>query len=131
MYSLLKERTLLWLLERNGQNRMAFEYLMAWYMLNKQLGKFAQKIEHLRDFGYAEVPTHYEEAALIYVYGTKKPIHLEGYLSSPQKRRQIEDFTRLINKYGGDKQAASRELSKAFPNTYFYYYIYSPSGTKK
>jgi len=131
IHSLLNERTLSWLLEKNSQNRMAFEYLMAWYMLNRYLGIFVQKIELLPDLGYAELPTHYEEAALVYVYGTRKPLHLNGYLSSPQKRRQIEDFTRLLSSYGGDKQAASKELSKNFRNTYFFYYIFGPSGTKK
>jgi hypothetical protein len=130
-FSLLKERTLSWLLERNSQNRMAFEYLMAWYMLNKQLGKFVQNLERLHDFGYREVPTHYEEAALIYVYGTGKPIQLDGYLSSPEKRRQIEDFSKLLNSYGRDKKAAFNELSRNFRNTYFFYYTYAPLSSNK
>jgi len=131
IYALFKEKTLLWLLERNSQNRMAFEYLMAWYMLNKHLGKLVQNLEHLQDFDYPEIPTHYEEAALIYIYGTRKPLNLTGYQSSPQKRQQIEDFSRIINSYGGNKQAASNELAKKFSNTYFYYYMYAPSGTNK
>jgi hypothetical protein len=130
-YSLLKERTLSWLLERNSQNRMAFEYLMAYYMLNKQLGKLVQNLERLHDFDYRELPTHYEEAALIYAYATKKPLYLGGYLSSPQKRQQIEDFSRILSSYGGDKQAASKELSEKFRDTYFFYYMYAPSDSNK
>lgn len=110
---------------------MAFEYLIAYYMLNKHLSKLVRNLELLQDFDYPELPTHYEEAALIYVYGTRKPLNLSGYLSSPQKRRQIEDFTRLLSSYGGDKQAASKELSEKFRNTYFFYYVFAPSGTKK
>jgi len=133
IYSLFKEKTLLWLLERNSQNRMAFEYLMAWYMLNKNLSKLVQNLERLQDFGYRELPTHYEEAALIYIYGTRKPLNLSGYPPSPQKCQQIEDFSRIINsdKYKGDKQAASEELAKKYRNTYFYYYMYTPSGSNK
>jgi hypothetical protein len=133
IYTLYKEKTLLWLLERNSQNRMAFEYLMAWYMLNKNLGKFAQNLERLQDFNYPELPTHYEEAAIIYIYGTGKPLNLSGYQPSPQKRRQIEDFTRIINsdKYKGNKQAASEELAKKYRNTYFYYFMYAPSDSNK
>lgn len=100
-------------------------------MLNKHLSKLVQNCARLQDFDYRELPTHYEEAALIYVYGTGKPLHLSGYLLSPQKRRQIEDFTRLLSSYGGDKQAASKELSKKFRNTYFFYYMYAPSGSNK
>jgi len=43
------EKMLLRLLEKNKQNRMAFEYLMAWYMLNKHLGKLALNIGRLQD----------------------------------------------------------------------------------
>ena len=131
IYSLFKEKTLLWLLERNSQNRMAYEYLMARYMLKKQLSKFVQNLVRLQDFEYPEVPTHYEEAALIYIYGKRKPLNLSGYQSNPQKHRQLEDFTRILNSYGGNKQAASNELSKKFHNTYFYYYMYALSGSNK
>jgi len=131
MYSLFKERTLLWLLEKNNQNRMAFEYLMAWYMLNRHLGKFVQKIELLPDFGYAELPTHYEEAALIYAVATKKPLSLSDFTLHPQKRRQIEDFSRILKAYGGNKQAALNDLSKRFHDTYFFYYIYAPKSPNK
>ena len=130
-HTLLMEKTLLELLERNSQNRMAFEYLMARYMLNKHLGKLVRNFERLQDFDYRELPTHYEEAALIYMYGTGKPLNLSGYQSNPQKRRQIEDFSRLINSYGGDKKAAFNELSKKFRNTYFFYYMYAPPGSNK
>jgi len=130
-YSLFKERTFLWLLERNSQNRMAFEYLMAWYMLNKYLGNIVEKIELVQDLGYAELPAHYEEAALIYAKATGKPLALGGYQSNPQKRRQIEDFSRILNGYGGDKKAASKELAKKFRNTYFYHYMFVPSGVNK
>jgi hypothetical protein len=125
------EKTLSELLAKNNQNRMAFEYLMARYMLNKHLGKLVLNLERLHDFGYKELPTHYEEAALIYVYGTRKPINLSGYPPTPQKLKQIEDFSRLLSSYGRNKQAAAKELSKKFRNTYFYYYKFAPSGLNK
>ena len=125
------EKMLLRLLEKNKQNRMAFEYLMAWYMLNKHLGKLALNIERLQDFGYPRLPTHYEEASLIYVYGTGKPLNLSGYQPNPQLSQQIQEFSRLLDSYGRDKQAAFKELSKKFRNTYFFYYMYAPSGKKK
>jgi hypothetical protein len=131
MYSLLKEKTLLLLLEKNSQNRMAFEYLMAYHMLNKNLSKLAQNLERLHDFDYPKLPTHYEEAAIIYMYRTKKPLQLSPYLPNPQIRQQIEDFSRLLMSYGRNKQAAYKELSKKFRNTYFFYLMFAPSGTKR
>jgi len=130
MYTLLKERTFSWLLEKNNQNRMAFEYLMAWYMLNKHLGKLVQKIELMPDLGYAELPTHYEEAIHIYTLATRKPLSVSDYQPNPQIRRQIEDFSRILNAYGGNKQAALNDLSKRFRDTYFFYYMYPSKNPK-
>jgi len=130
-HSLLMEKTLSWLLERNSQNRMAFEYLMARYMLKKQVQKLVLNLERLKDFGYRELPTHYEEAALIYIYGTGKSLKFSDYPSSPQRRRQIEDFSRILSSYGSNKQAASKELAKKFRNTYFYYYKFASIGPNK
>ena len=131
LYALYKERTLSWLLERNNQNRMAFEYLMAWYMLNRNLGKFVQKIELMPDLGFTELPTHYEEAIHIYTLATRKPISVSGYQPNPQIRRQIEDFSRILNAYGGNKQAALNDLSTKYCNTYFFYYIYPSKSMNK
>lgn len=100
-------------------------------MLDKHLGKFVKNIEHLKDFGYLELPTHYEEAALIYVFGTRKPLQLSSYKPSPQLRQRIEDFSRLLSSHGADKQAAFKDLATNFRDTYFFYYIYAPSGAKK
>jgi len=129
--SLPKEKVLSLLLEKNSQNRMAFEYLIAWYLLNKQLGKFVSNIERLRDFGYIELPTHYEEAALIYVYSAGKGVALGGYQSSPTLRRQIEDFSRILRGYGADKRAAFNDLARNYRDTYFFYYIYANPGFEK
>ncbi|MHC4295863.1 MAG: DUF6057 family protein [Planctomycetota bacterium] len=128
MYSLYKEKTLLWLLEKNSQNRMSFEYLMAWCMLNKNLERLVENLERLEDFNYPELPTHYEEAALIHVYRRKEPPNLSRYLPSARKRRQIEDFSRILSRYGGNKDAAYGELSKKYRNTYFFYYMYERSN---
>lgn len=129
-YSLPAEELLSRLLEKNSQNQMAFEYLMAFYMLNKDLGKLIKNIERLKDFGYLELPTHYEEATLIYAYETRKPLHLSSYKPSPQLHQRIDDFTQLLNRYGTNKQAAIRELSRNFRNTYFFY-AYVSSDKKK
>jgi hypothetical protein len=129
-YDLANETTLFWLLEKNSKNRMAFEYLMAYYMLNKYLGKLVENIDRIHDLGYRELPAHYEEAILIHAYGTGKSIDLSGYSASPQKHRQIQEFTGILGRYGGDKKAAYTELSKKYHDTYFFYYIYTPSNRK-
>ena len=119
------------LLEKNSQNRMAFEYLMAWYMLNKKLDKIVEDIKRLSDFDYPQIPRHYEEALLVYVYGTNKPVYLDGRPSNPDMGRQIRHFSQTFNRYGRNKRAAFRELADVYGDTYFFYHLYGFSGVKK
>jgi hypothetical protein len=124
------EKMLLQLLEKNRQNRMAFEYLMAWYLLNRQLDKFVQNFERLNDFDYSEIPPLYEEALLIYAYGTGEPVNLYGRQISRESHQRIEDFTRTFNNYKRNKAAAFNELAQKYGDSYFFFYIYGFSGTK-
>jgi hypothetical protein len=123
-----REPMLAALVEQGGPSRMAFEYLMAWYMMTKQLDRFVQNLAKLTEFGYAEVPPLYQEAAVIYAYGTKKPVPLQG-LTEAQHR--IERFSSVFNRYGRNKDAALGELAKDYAGSYFFYFIYaSPSAQK-
>ncbi len=126
-----KQKAFSALLEKNSQNRMAFEYLMAWYMLTKQLDKFIENIGRLNDFEYTEIPRHYEEALLIYVLGTNKPVYLGGRSPNPDMRRQIKHFSQTFNRYGRNKRAAFRELAGVYGDSYFFYHLYGFSGVKK
>jgi len=126
-----KEKVLRDLLEKNSQNRMAFEYLTAWYMLNRQLEKCVRSIEYLNNFDYKELPRLYEEALLIYVYGTKKPVQLAGHQPSLKVRQQIEDFSWIFNSHNRNKQDALSELVKDYGDSYFFYHIYGFSGVGK
>lgn len=120
-----KEPILSTLVEQSGGNRMAFEYLMAWYMLNKQLGKFVQSVGRLGEFGYTEIPPLYQEAIVIYAYGTKKPVPLAGFTISPEAQRRIEHFSGVFNRYNRNKNAAFNELAKDYWGSYLFYYIYA------
>jgi len=126
-----KEKAFSALLEKNSQNRMAFEYLMAWHMLTKELNKVVENIKHLNDFDYPQIPRHYEEALLVYVYGTNKPVYLDGRPFNPDMRRQIKHFSQTFNRYGRNKRAAFRELAGVYGDSYFFYHLYGFSGVKK
>jgi hypothetical protein len=110
------------LVEQGGGNRMAFEYLMAWYLLTKQSDKVVQNLSCLPEFGYTDIPPLYQEAAVIYAYGTKKPLPLGGLAEA---QRRIEHFSSIFNRYGRDKAAAFPELARDYAGSYFFYFIYA------
>jgi hypothetical protein len=122
------EVTLLQLLDKNRQNRMAFEYLMSWYLLNGRLDKFVQNLERLNDFGDSQFPRLYEEAMLIYVFSVRKPINLYGRQISAESRQRFDGFNQVMNNYGKNKQAAFNKLAKDYGNSYLFYYVYGRQG---
>ncbi len=125
------EDILLALLEKNRQNRMAFEYLMALYLLTGQLDKFIENLNYLDDLDYSEIPRHYEEAILVYTSVSKKLVNLRGRRLSPQSHQRFKGFLETFNRYGGNNQAAFSELAKNYGDSYFFYYTYGVSGMKK
>jgi len=119
-----KEQMLAALLNDDSHNRMAFEYLMAWYLVTKQVGKVAEGIRYMNDLDYAEIPRLYQEAICVYAYGQRKPIQLSGRTISPQVQQQIERFSQIFNRHQRDKRAAFPELAAAYGGSYFLYHMY-------
>jgi len=117
-----------WLLEKNPTNRMAFEYLMASYLIEGQLKEFASWIQKCRQFGYKRMPRHFEEGALVYAVATKKDFYLGGYTPSNEIRRRLEDFGKIMQRYHGNARAAYSEMAKRHAGSYFFYNTYSRLG---
>jgi len=126
----INEPLLLDLLEKNRQNRMAFEYLMAWYLLNAELDKFAQNLERLDDFNYSQIPRLYEEA-ILYMLKRGKKVNLYGRKISAESQRRFTDFLNIYNRHGRDDKAALKELRKKYGDSYLFYTLYGFSGAEK
>jgi hypothetical protein len=109
--------------QEGSSNRMAFEYLTAWYLLTGQLPKVVQQIEKLGQFGYTEIPPLWQEAILIYAYGTGKREILQGLAISPEMHQRIQHFSGVVNKHGRNRDAAMAELARDYAGSYFFYYF--------
>jgi hypothetical protein len=119
------------LLEKNKGNRMAFEYLTAFYLLTGQLDKFAGTLNRLEDFDYGRVPRVYEEAILLYKAMQKKDAPVRGEISA-ESRSRFNGFSGIFQvKYGANKLAAFYELSRDYGDSYFFYFVYGHSGMKE
>jgi len=102
---------------------MAFEYLMAWYMLTKQLDKFAQNLDRLDDFDYPDIPRHYQEAILIYEVFTNKKIDLKGRQISNRTLQRARIFGNIVNRFSSsNRMQAARATAGDFGDTYFFYF---------
>lgn len=112
------ESTLNMMLKENPQNKIAFEYLMAFYMINKDLRNFMNCIPMMEKMNYKEIPISYQEA-IMYIIGlnTKNPMaNTPSYISQNTKNR--------MKAYAGiytTSPDARERLNKNFSGTYWYY----------
>jgi hypothetical protein len=126
------------LLEKNKLNRMAFEYLMAWYLLNGRLEDFIQNLNRLDDFGYTDIPRHYAEAILLYTGITGRIIDLHGRKINMQAVSRFADFMQRTQSYKYHLQNAFKRATndsgdfdnrsdsynlRDFQGTCYYYYL--------
>jgi hypothetical protein len=125
------ENVFLDLLDSNRHNRMAFEYLMGFYLLTGQLDKFVGNLDRLDDFDYGGIPRVYEEAILLYNALEKKDV-LPGREISVESRERFNNFFKVyIGQYGANKSLALKELARDYGDSYLFYSIYGRSGMKK
>jgi hypothetical protein len=129
MFFYAPEQMLQALVEQGSQNRMAFEYLMAWYMMEKRLDKFVKNLGRLPEFGYTAMPPLYQEATLI--YATKYPVPLGDLSIGPEAKQRIKNFSDIVNRYGRNKEAAFPELAGNFAGSYLFYFYYTASPARK
>jgi hypothetical protein len=120
----IEENSLLRLLERNRHNRMAFEYLMAHYLLTGRPKKVAANIGRLDDFDYKGIPRHYEEAILLHKDITREEVDLHGRYISGETLERLYKFKRIYNRLKDDVRAAGNALRADFGDSYFFYYVF-------
>jgi hypothetical protein len=127
----LSDSMFLDLLDKNKGNRMAFEYLAAYYLLTGQLDKFTGIMGQLNDFNYIRIPRVYEEAILLYRFSGKK-VELGGRVISRESQERFNHFyTVYVGQYGGDKKAAFGKLASDYGDSFLFYSLYGCSGMKK
>ena len=80
------------LLHSNPHNQMAFEYLLAYYLLTGDLKQVAQHLGQLDDFGYRAIPRHVEEALLLGQKLQGLQFDLHGREIRPETVRRFQSF---------------------------------------
>ncbi|MBN1510138.1 MAG: hypothetical protein JW955_25045, partial [Sedimentisphaerales bacterium] len=123
------DETLATLLAHNPHNRMAFEYLMACYLLTGRVDKIVQNADRLRDLGYRKIPTLYEEALVIHFGAQRQQVDLARYNISEETLHRYETFAQIANAMQPqNQQAVFNRLVRDFGTSYFFYYTFGRVG---
>lgn len=120
------------LLEQNPDNRMAYEYLMAYALLARDLRLFTEYLPMYTRFQYGGMPRHYQEALLVFL-SQKGRIELPGFQPDPRIVQRFRQFTQTMQQVRTAGAAGLQRLKNRFGDTYWYYLIYSQieNGTSK
>ena len=120
--------TLIALLQRNKRNRMAFEYLLARYLMSGQAARVVENLGRLADFGYREIPRHYEEAVLVHELATGARVNVPGFAVSEDARRRFAEFKRISRQFRNNPGEAMSHLAPRFGHSFFFYRTFGQSG---
>ncbi len=120
---------LIGLLVHNPNNKMAFEYLMACYLLTGRVEKITAIMERFPALSYEAIPTLYEEAILIYYGSQGQKVDLNKFNIKRETVQRYIRFVQLRNVMQPDnRQGVLKQLIIEFGNSYFFYFTFGRIG---
>lgn len=118
------------LLNKNNGNKMAFEYLIAFDLMEHDLASFTDDMKFYNNQGYKKLPKTIEEAVVLFLSQRPDNNFLRSFHVSPETVNHFREFVKAMNSAKGDKEKAKVQAA-AFSNTYWYYVLFvSPVVTK-
>jgi len=113
---------LLSVLESDPRNRMAFDYLTAWHLLDKDaIPLIAADVRGFEEAGYTSLPTHCQEALMVWekLYG--RTFDKRDFEYAADTGARFDRFREQVQQYA-DRSSAQRGLMAEFGGTYMFYY---------
>ena len=110
------------LTESNPDNLPALNYLLSYYLLNKEIPAFFNAYTAYCKGKYAPIPKIYAEALLIYFAATESSMaEVTSYGIHPEIITSFREYTQLYEKSKGNLAP----MQKRFPNTYWLFYHFA------
>ena len=120
------------LLKRNPKNKMAFEYLMAYYLLNGDLKKIWGSISDFNTFGYTKIPRHIQEAMIFGAAVDQKfEFNKVKDIIDPSILKRFMEYRQIILDHRGNNSIAKQYLQGSFSDTYWYYFMFNKPAPQK
>jgi hypothetical protein len=127
----LPEAEVVALMRQNPGNRPAFEYFMAYTMLSRELYLFVQKFGRINGFDYSRIPSHWEEALIMFMIGKgqKEPV-FAGRAIRPETILRFNDFQRILKSFNNDRISARDALAEKYGGTYWFFLLYTAPNAR-
>jgi hypothetical protein len=113
------------ILVNDSLNKKAFEYKLAFMLINKNYKGIEHELPKLSSFGFTRIPTHIEEAAVaLKVLKLGELPDLGDLQLNKNTELRWSRFLNIFQQYGTDPRAAEPALRNQFGNTFWYYAFY-------
>jgi len=110
------------LVNYNPANKEAFEYLMSWLLLSKEVEMLVNNIKLMKNMGYTRIPRHIEEAVLLY-YNSKGVFpDMGGLTISNETRMRFDNYFATYMAARQNPATLKEKMQKQFGNTFWYYF---------
>ena len=110
-----------------GANRMAFEYLITHYLIERRLDEAVALLPSGKHY-YDALPVHYGEAATLHARGPLMAPAPVGDAVCETATRRAELFVTLLGEHRDDPDAFADALVAELPDSYYRYYRTGQSG---
>ncbi|MFY9150767.1 MAG: DUF6057 family protein [Prolixibacteraceae bacterium] len=112
------------ILASDSLNKKAFEYKLAFMLLNKDYKGIAHELPKMEKAGFKKLPVHIEEVAVA-LPALKTAIPDLGTIQlNNSTAEKWNRYLATFQQYGSDAKAAEPALRKDFGNTFWYYVFY-------
>jgi len=119
------------LFETNQDNRMAYDYLLTFFILDSRLPEFVNYLRYYTHYKLKSLPSSWEETLSMYILKTKSfPDYFTNETISKDCRMRLSRLNEVMKSYRNDLPAAKNTIMNEFSETYWYYMLYlSPKLT--
>lgn len=120
------------LLKRNPENKMAFEYLMAYYLLDGNLEEIYSNVSKFNLFGNSQFPRYIQEALIFgAAVNQKLDYNQVKNLINPLIFKRFMEYRQIILNHNGNNSIAKQYLRGSFSDTYWYYFMFIKPAAQK
>jgi hypothetical protein len=119
------------LLKRNPRNKMAFEYMIAYHLLNADIKEILENLPAFFTLNYSKIPRHMQEAVILAAATIPKfDLNQLRGLIDPINFSRFMEYRTILVKHQNNKVAARQELQVRFGNSYWYYLMFVKSASR-
>jgi hypothetical protein len=112
------------LLDQHPENRMAFEFLIAYYLMETRIMNIYARMNQFSRYGYQRLPRHVEEALILLKSIHPEVMGINQISFRPETLNRFKAFNEILLQTKINPEKAMNQLQRDFRDTYWYYVRY-------